>query len=240
MRLFHRKRPRRYASRALTFTGRSLEADTAATQRQGNLAHDIVGYRLLHAQQVVPTLFVDLRPKVAIVSGVNQIRRDAHLGTVVQEGSLEHRVHIQSFGDLPHGHLHPFVVHDGAAGDDAKRRAAGQVGDELVGHSVYDVVLIGVLRQVDKRQDRDGMESADRVFGPCAERERCRYKKAAAASKATRIASITTRETAGGLGWDLRPRSAPRFSAGTALTGKVPAELELHRFRRLYSGRWQR
>ena len=136
-----------------------------AAQRESNFAHDVLGHRLLYVQEVIAAFFIDLRPEVAIAAGIDEIGRDANLGPVVEERSLEHGVHVESFRNFPHGHLQSFVLHDGGAGYDTERRGAGQSGDELVGHSIDDVVLIGVLGQVDKGQDGDGMESAHCIFG---------------------------------------------------------------------------
>src|ERR1700761_7834513 len=89
---------------------------------------------------------------MAVPAGVDQVCGNAHLLSVMQERSLQDCVHMQLTCDLIERDLGPLVVHHGTARDDPQGRAAGKICDQLISHSVDDIILIRTLGKVDERK----------------------------------------------------------------------------------------
>ena len=98
---------------------------------------------------------------------VAQARVDADAIARAQDRPLDDRVHLEVFRDLRQRLPGILVAHDRRARDDAQRRDLGQPRDELVGHSVREILLRRVRREVFERQDSEGFHvRTSRGSGP--------------------------------------------------------------------------
>src|ERR1700736_4066512 len=97
-----------------------------------------------------------MRPKVRLVLDLNQLGGDADVAGIAPNAALQHVLDAQFTTDLRDGRLAVRVMHYGGPCDDAQmlRIEASELGNQLLGEAVTEVVLPSVASEVVKRQHR--------------------------------------------------------------------------------------
>ena len=86
---------------------------------------------------------------------LDQLGRDPDPGAGLADAALEHVADAEVAADLLHPRGLGLVGHDRVARDHAQLLEAGQLGDQVLGQAVGEVVLLGVAAEVRERQDRN-------------------------------------------------------------------------------------
>src|SRR5579863_7327300 len=122
----------------------------AVAERELNFVRNFAGDLALHGEQVVGGMVEAARPDVGLVVGLDKLGGDAHLVLVAAHAALEHVLHAEIPGNLPHGHMSALVIHDRGAGDDGEMIGVkpADLGDHLLGDAVAEVVLADVAGEV--------------------------------------------------------------------------------------------
>src|ERR1700730_6848291 len=95
--------------------------------------------------------------------GIDQLRIHANLVTSSAYAAFEDVVNTELAADLLHVDRLALVSKSGGAGDHKAPGNPRQIARQIVGDSVRKIFLLGVVRQVAKRQDDD--RQARRRFG---------------------------------------------------------------------------
>ncbi len=130
--LFHLGFEASLAREVLFQPGRQLHVDLT-----GNRAR----YLTLQREHVTQIAFVASRPQMLIGPCVDKLRRHAHAVARACHCAFDDGVDIQLASDLGQRLLHALEPHDGCPGNDAHASQLGEVRNQLVGHSVREIVL---------------------------------------------------------------------------------------------------
>jgi hypothetical protein len=117
---------------------------------------DALGDRGLDLDEVAQRLVVALRPELDAVRGVHQLGGRAHAVTAAADAALQDVADAELRADRPDILARVLVLHGRGAGDDREtiRMEPAQMGDQLLGEAVAEVVLFRAAAQVLERQDR--------------------------------------------------------------------------------------
>ena len=85
---------------------------------------------------------------MTILAGVEKLSRDAHVITRTHHGTLDNRIDVEFGGNLGQAFLGVLELHHGRPRNNPQRVDLRQVRDQLVGHSVGEVFLIGIAGKV--------------------------------------------------------------------------------------------
>jgi len=118
-----------------------------------DLAHDCLCQFTLHYQDILKVAVVRFGPQVNIGLTLNQLGGDLDAITGALHGPFDHRVYVQVARNLRQALVRAFVVHNRSPRDHVKGLDLGQIGDECLGHALGEVVLVGVVGKIGKRQD---------------------------------------------------------------------------------------
>ena len=86
---------------------------------------------------------------------VNELGGNAQPLTAAPHATFDHIVGVQLAGDLPHVDRLTFVTEGAVARDHPQPAVFRQRGDNVFGHAVSEIFLIGVARHVVERQNGD-------------------------------------------------------------------------------------
>ncbi len=134
---------------------RRKAAAVVSRKRQRKRAHDLLQHLVLQAEDVVELAVVALGPKVAAGGRVDQLRVDAHLLAGLAHAALQHVSDTERLADLADIDLAPLVAGRRGSRNDRQAGNLGQVGDQVLGHAVREILLLGVAAHVDEGQDGD-------------------------------------------------------------------------------------
>ena len=117
-------------------------------QRRGRNALHLLKNGMCHffGQRECPIKLtvVAFRPDVCIVRGANQLQGHVHPGRRPDDRAFHDPVYSEFARNLRQRARRSFVPHRRGAGHDPQGPIFGERGDELVSHSVGEVVLRGV------------------------------------------------------------------------------------------------
>ncbi len=117
---------------------------------------DAAGDLILHGKNIAQLTVVLLGPVMAARRRFNELCADAQPLAGPANAAFEHITHAQLARDLPHIDGAVLVDECRVAGDHEQPADAGQAGDQILGHPVGEVLLIGIVAHVVERQHSDG------------------------------------------------------------------------------------
>jgi hypothetical protein len=142
---------------AMRFATDHLEPHAARQTR-----HDL----LLHLEDVLAFLVETLRPQGFVRLGVDQLGIDADVTRFGEHPAFEHVAHAKLLADLARRHFSALVGEGSRSGnDETARQGTRQTGDQIVDDTVDEVVVGGILRQVQEGQYDDGKPARQRCRG---------------------------------------------------------------------------
>ena len=110
---------------------------------------------VLKVEDVGRIAVVAFRPEVDAGLGVDQLGVDADAPAGLAHAALDHVAHAELAGHLAHVERLALVGEGRIAGDDQEPGDLGQVGDQILGHAVGEVLLLGIAAHIRERQHRD-------------------------------------------------------------------------------------
>ena len=113
----------------------------------------------------VEVAVVALGPDLCIGRGLQQLRGDAHPVARLAHAAFEHVRDVQRTRDLRRRDGLALVRERRIAGRDGQRRNAAEVGDDVLGDAVAEILLLRVAAHVHERQDDDRRLLAGRALG---------------------------------------------------------------------------
>ncbi len=142
--------------------GRLLLDPLFLLRRQGHreCSGDLLRDLALHFEDVGQLTVEGLAPQMLLGAGIHQVDDDPDPRPRLAHASLEDRSNAELFrdrGDLL-GRL--LVLHRGRPGDHLERADLGELGDDVVGDPVAEVLVLGIGAHVLERQH------GDRLRGP--------------------------------------------------------------------------
>ena len=87
--------------------------------------------------------------------GVDQLRRNPNPSARFAHAPLQHVADAEVTADLLNADRLVLIGHDRVAGDHAKLLEAGQLGDQVLGDAVGEVLLLGIAAKVREREHSD-------------------------------------------------------------------------------------
>ena len=124
-----------------------------ALQLHRDLGRDLA----LHGQAVAVLAVVAVRPQVRLASRLDQLRGDAHAVAADADAAFDQIVDAQRLADVGGAAADVLVEHRGGAGQDADAvgAAVAELGDQLLGEAVDEVVVRGIAGQIRERQHHE-------------------------------------------------------------------------------------
>ena len=119
---------------------------------------DGAGYPALERQRVAEISFVAFGPELLVSGHLDQLGGDPYSFTGTQHTSLDHGVDIQLAGNLSQGFANTLIGHRGRTGDHAYCADLPEVRDQLVGHSVGEIILRSIIGKVFQWQHCQGAD----------------------------------------------------------------------------------
>ena len=114
------------------------------------------GDLVLDGEDVLGAPVVTLRPEVVAGRHVDELGGDAQLVAGFPDAALEDGADVQALADLPDVLGLALEGEGGGPSDDPQRLDVGQRVEDLLGHPVAEVLLLGVGGEVREGQDGDG------------------------------------------------------------------------------------
>jgi hypothetical protein len=124
-------------------------------QVQVQLDCDPAGDLVLHREQVFGVAVEALGPQIRRGFGVDQLGVDTDARAELADAAFQHVMHAQFAADLLRVGSLALERQGGATGDNEHALDARQVGGQVLGQGVGEILLLGVVRQVHERQDDD-------------------------------------------------------------------------------------
>jgi hypothetical protein len=85
---------------------------------------------------------------VPVTARFDQLRCNAHTAFGAGDRTFHHRIELQLPADLRQGILGALETHRRSSRHDAQGTDLGEVGDQRIGHSVGEVLLLPVAREI--------------------------------------------------------------------------------------------
>ena len=126
--------------------------DQFETQGVAQSRHDLI----LQLEQVGHVFLEAVGPEMRAGFGVDELRVDAHPVLVALHRAFEHIADAELLADLLGVDVLALVGEGRVAGDDEAVADARQVGRQILGDPVGEVVLVRVVREVGEGQHDDG------------------------------------------------------------------------------------
>jgi hypothetical protein len=127
---------------------RRRRADERAAHPRDDRARDL----FLDREDVVGLAVVYVGPQAIAALRADQLRGDAQLASRLAHAPLDHRVDAELAADLADIHRLLLVGEHGSAGRDLQSLDCAERGDELFGHPVAEVLVLGLDAAVGERQ----------------------------------------------------------------------------------------
>ena len=112
---------------------------------------------------IIGAAVVAFGPEVRVGIGADELKVHVDLAVGAGDGAFEDAVDVEGAGDFAAEACGAFVLHDGGARGDAEVGVLGEHGDELIGHAVGEVFLIGIAREVVEGDDGERGDGRVRV-----------------------------------------------------------------------------
>src|ERR1700737_4928414 len=94
-------------------------------------------------------------PQIPATLGIYELGRDAHAVAGLADAAFQHEAHPELAADLLDLDRLALVGERGVAGDDEQGGDLREVGDQVLGNAVAEILLFGVAAHVGERQDGD-------------------------------------------------------------------------------------
>jgi hypothetical protein len=127
--------------------------------------HDAARDFVLHREDILEIPVVALGPDVAAALGVDKLRVNAHFHARLAHAAFEHVPHAELPADLLDVDALLLEGEGRVAGDDEQARDFGDVGDDVFGDAVGEVLLLGIAAHVGEGQHRDRGLARRRALG---------------------------------------------------------------------------
>src|SRR5919106_2851114 len=118
--------------------------------------HDPFGDVILNGEDVLQLAVVLLGPDMLAGFGVDQLAGDADAAARRSDAALQDIANSEVPGDLPDIDGFALVNEARIPGDDEEPTQARQRRDDVLGHAVSEVILLGIATQIGEGQDRYG------------------------------------------------------------------------------------
>ncbi len=197
-------------------------------QLQVDLFRDVAGHVALQQQNVAQVAVIVFRPNMLIAAAIHQLRGDANMIAGKLHCTFDHCVHVQLARDLRQWFVGALVAHDRSVGDDLQVSKFGELRNQVFGHAVGEVVLLGVRAQVVQGKHRQRTNRTGRkepvAQSPGIEEDQSRRhdngggesrpapvhaSTSPSAFSATNRVPFATEAAAMGADWDLNRRNEP-------------------------------
>ena len=96
---------------------------------------------------------------MSIGGSVDELGGDANAIAIANDGAFENEIDVELAGDDGQRLLRAFVDHGGGARDDAEGPDLSDIGDELLGEAVGEIILAGVFGEILEGKDGEGVGS---------------------------------------------------------------------------------
>ena len=138
--------------------GRAAGDEGALLRQQLHLegVDDAAGDLVLEREDIVQAAVVAIGPEMPAAAAVDQLDGDAHAVPGLAYAALEDVADTERVRRLAHFDGLALVGEDRAARDDEQRGHARQVGDDVLGEAVGEILLLGIAADVGERQHGDG------------------------------------------------------------------------------------
>src|SRR6516164_9878664 len=128
-----------------------LGCDNASLDRGGNALGDLV----LEGKDIGQFAIVAIRPQVVTSRRLDQLCGDAETIGGPPHAAFEHVAHAELATDFAYVHSRTLVSKGGAARDHKKCMVVRQVGDDVLGDTLREILLFGLAAHIGKGQHRD-------------------------------------------------------------------------------------
>ena len=123
-------------------------------ERDVQRVHDGARHPLLHVEDVVHGAVVLLGPELGVAQGVDQLCGDAERVPRAAHAPFEHIPDAELPADVAHPLGRALELHGRGPRDEPERADAREVGDELLGEPLGEILVLGVGAPVHEGQDR--------------------------------------------------------------------------------------
>ena len=110
---------------------------------------------VLQFEDVLELAVIAFGPHMAVGAPVDQLRGDAHPVVHLAHAAFEQVLHAEPRRHLVDVDVLSLVGEGGVARDDEQRRDLREIGDDVLGDAVAEIVLLRVAAHVDEGQHRD-------------------------------------------------------------------------------------
>ena len=128
----------------------------AAFQRGRQGAGDGGGEFVLHREDIDQVAIVAIGPDMAAGRRVDQLRGQADASAGFADAAFQNVADTQFAAGLNHIDMTALINKGRVAGDHEHPAEFRQRGDQILGHAVGEIFLLGIAAQIGERQDRDG------------------------------------------------------------------------------------
>ena len=118
--------------------------------------HNLAGDLVLHVEDGVGRAVVTLRPELSAGDGVYQLGVDPHLAVALAHAALKEVSDAKFAPDAIQVYRLAFVSKARVLGDYEQSGNPGQIGDDVLGDAVAQILLFRIAADVLERQDGDG------------------------------------------------------------------------------------
>src|SRR5689334_7085295 len=113
----------------------------------------------LHGENTRQVAVVTLSPYVGIRGRMDELRHDSDLAASAQHASFDDAVHTQFSCNLRERLVRALVAHRRSTRDHLQCPDLGEIGDQRLGHTVREVGLLDITREVCERQYCKGADA---------------------------------------------------------------------------------
>ena len=125
-----------------------------------DLVRDRPRHLSLKAKDVAQGPLIVLGPEVAVGRAVDQLDGDSNVVFAAHHRALDDRVNAELSCDLGQRRARFLVQHHRGSRDDIERGDLCELADQCLGHTVREVLLLRVAREILKGQHRDRADRA--------------------------------------------------------------------------------
>ena len=123
----------------------------APANRGSNRPDDVV----LEGKDVVHISVVPLRPHVTAGKRVNELSGKSHSVANAADATFQYELGAQLTADALHVNILASILEGGVARDDNQQVKARQLGNDVFGDSVAEILLLGIAAHVGEGQNSD-------------------------------------------------------------------------------------
>src|SRR6185503_10130258 len=112
---------------------------------------------MLQSKNVSHVALVTVCPEMLVGTSINQLCGNAYPVACSQYCSLDHRVHATEFArNFREREFRSFVSFNRCMRDYPQAAGLGQISDQLIGHAIAEILLVGIIGKVAEGEDGKG------------------------------------------------------------------------------------